>query len=84
MRLRSELRRLEQRRLAHGRHNVPSSAVPSPNPSAAGAPLALSIMVGAIIGAVAHQAVLGAAIGVGVGITIAIVLWLWDRNSIGR
>lgn len=55
-----------------------------PNPSAAGAPLALSILAGAIIGAIAHQAVLGAAIGLGAGIAIAIAVWLRDRSRIGH
>ena len=56
----------------------------SPNPSAAGAPLAVSVLAGATIGAIAHQSVLGAAIGLGVGIVIAVALWLRDRARIGR
>jgi uncharacterized membrane protein (UPF0136 family) len=56
----------------------------APNPSAAGAPLALSILAGAIIGATRHQALVGALAGVAVGIAIAVLLWLIDRNRVGR
>jgi hypothetical protein len=56
----------------------------SPNPSAAGAPLALSIIVGAVIGSIMHQALIGAATGLAVGITIALCVWLWDRRKIGH
>jgi len=55
-----------------------------PSPSAAGAPLALSILAGAVIGSVLHQAVLGAIIGTLVGIALAILMWLLDRGRIGR
>jgi preprotein translocase subunit SecF len=56
----------------------------TPNPSAAGAPLALSIVAGAVIGSMAHQALIGAAIGVVLGIAIAVGVWLWDRKKIGH
>lgn len=55
-----------------------------PNPSAAGAPLALLTVAGAIIGGILHQALLGAVIGVAVGTLIAIVVWLRDRRRIGH
>ena len=55
-----------------------------PNPSAAGAPLALSILAGAVIGAVLHQALLGAIIGTIAGIALAVVVWLRDRGRIGH
>lgn len=61
-----------------------AAAMADPSPSAAGAPLALSILAGAIIGAVAHQALLGAVIGVIGGIAIAVGLWFRDRKRIGR
>lgn len=56
----------------------------SPSPSAAGAPLALSILAGAIVGGMAHQAMLGVIIGMGVGIAIAVAVWLRDRSRIGH
>ena len=55
-----------------------------PNPSAAGAPLALLTVAGAIIGGMLHQPLLGAVIGVGMGILIAVAVWLWDRKKIGH
>lgn len=55
-----------------------------PTPTAAGAPLALSILAGSIIGAIAHQAVIGAAIGLALGVAIAVAVWLRDRNKIGH
>ncbi len=54
-----------------------------PNPSAAGAPLALLIIAGAIIGAMAHHALLGALIGIAAGIAIAVAVWLLDRRKTG-
>lgn len=55
-----------------------------PNPSAAGAPLALLIVAGAIIGGMLHQPLLGAVIGAATGIVIAVVVWLRDRSKIGH
>ncbi|NIJ08035.1 uncharacterized membrane protein (UPF0136 family) [Sphingomonas vulcanisoli] len=54
------------------------------NPIAAGGPLALIIMAGALIGAILHQPSLGVLIGVGLGATIAIALWLIDRERTGE
>ncbi|WP_174274283.1 hypothetical protein [Sphingomonas bacterium] len=54
------------------------------NPIAAGAPLALATMAGALIGAVLGQPSLGVLIGVGFGATLAIGLWLVDRERTGR
>lgn len=56
----------------------------SPNPSAAGAPLALSIIAGTIIGALLHQPSLGLVIGTAVGTLIAIAVWLGDRRRLGE
>lgn len=53
-------------------------------PSAAGAPLALCTMLGALIGAIFHQPSLGLVLGLGVGTSIAIVVWLIDREKIGE
>lgn len=55
-----------------------------PNPSAAGAPLALLTVAGAIIGGMLHQPLLGAVIGVAAGIVIAVIVWLRDRRKIGH
>jgi uncharacterized membrane protein (UPF0136 family) len=55
-----------------------------PNPSAAGAPLALLTIAGAIIGGMLHQPLLGAVVGVATGIVIAVVVWLLDRRKIGH
>jgi ABC-type glucose/galactose transport system permease subunit len=54
------------------------------NPSAAGAPLALLTVAGAIVGGMLHQPLLGALIGVVAGIVIAVLVWLWDRKKIGH
>ncbi len=56
----------------------------SPNPSAAGAPLALLIVAGAVIGGILHQPLLGALIGITLGVAIAVAVWLRDRNRIGH
>lgn len=56
----------------------------APNPSAAGAPLALSILVGAIVGGIYGQPTIGLLIGFGVGAAIAVAVWLNDRRRIGR
>ncbi len=61
-----------------------AAGMASPSPSAAGAPLALSILAGAVIGAMAHQAMLGVIIGIVAGIAIAIAVWLRDRSRIGH
>lgn len=61
-----------------------SAAMARPNPSAAGAPLALLIVAGAIIGGIAHHALLGAVIGTATGILVAILVWLRDRSRIGH
>jgi ABC-type glucose/galactose transport system permease subunit len=55
-----------------------------PNPSAAGAPLALLTVAGAIVGGVLHQPTLGVVIGVAIGIVIAVIVWLRDRSRIGH
>ena len=49
------------------------------NPVAAGAPLALLIMAGALIGSIYGQPTIGILIGVAVGAVIAIGVWLKDR-----
>jgi uncharacterized membrane protein len=56
----------------------------TPSPMAAGAPLAIAIIAGALIGAVYGQPSLGLVIGLGIGIVGAIALWLVDRGRIGR
>lgn len=50
--------------------------MPSRSPVAGGAPLALSIVLGAIIGLVAGEPSLGILIGTGIGIAIALAVWL--------
>jgi hypothetical protein len=50
--------------------------MPSRSPIAGGAPLALSIVAGAVIGFIAGQPTLGILIGAGVGIALALVVWL--------
>lgn len=47
---------------------------------AAGAPLALIIMAGALIGSIKGQPTLGILVGVGVGAVIAVAVWLGDRR----
>ena len=56
----------------------------NPSPTAAGAPLALCVLAGAIIGATQHQAMLGVLIGLAGGIAIAVAVWLRDRGKIGH
>jgi len=49
------------------------------NPIAAGAPLALIIIAGAIVGSIYGQPTIGILGGVAVGAVIAIGVWLKDR-----
>ncbi len=58
--------------------------MPRPSPSAAGAPLALAIFTGVLIGAWLHQPSAGLVAGVAAGAAIAIAVWLVDRRRIGR
>jgi hypothetical protein len=64
--------------------NVASGGMAQPDPSAAGAPLALSILAGAVIGGALHQPLIGAIVGTLAGIAFAVAVWLRDRRKIGR
>ncbi|MBW4331695.1 hypothetical protein KY084_12525 [Stakelama sp. CBK3Z-3] len=57
-----------------------SAKDPKSNPVAGGAPLAIAILGGAIIGLALGQPVAGAVIGVGVGAMIALAIYLFDRR----
>ena len=46
---------------------------------AAGAPLALLIVLGALIGTIAGQPTIGVLVGFGTGVLIALALWWRDR-----
>lgn len=50
--------------------------MPSRSPIAGGAPLALSIIAGAVIGLVIGQPSLGILIGAAAGVAIALAVWL--------
>jgi hypothetical protein len=56
----------------------------TPSPIAAGAPLALTTCLGALIGSILQEPSLGVVIGVGVGVAIAVGLWLVDRRRVGE
>jgi hypothetical protein len=43
--------------------------------------LALSILVGAIVGAVLHQSSIGFLAGLGTGVALALLIWLLDRRG---
>jgi hypothetical protein len=47
---------------------------------AGGFVLALSILVGAVSGAVLHQSSIGMLAGVAVGVLLALLIWLLDRR----
>ncbi len=51
-----------------------------PDPRAAGGPLALSILAGAIIGVVFQQSTLGLLVGSGLGVAFAFAFWFFDRK----
>jgi len=51
----------------------------SRTPMAGGFLLSLSILIGAVVGAVKGEASYGFVIGAGVGITLAVLVWLIDR-----
>jgi uncharacterized membrane protein len=53
-------------------------------PRAAGLPLAIAIILGAIVGAIYGQPTIGLLVGTGVGAIGAIAVWLSDRRRIGR
>jgi hypothetical protein len=48
---------------------------------AGGFVLALSILVGAIAGAVMHQSSIGFLVGLGVGVVLALLIWVLDRSQ---
>lgn len=50
-----------------------------PSPRAGGAILALTILVGAVIGVAMRQPTLGSLAGLAVGVAIALAVWLRDR-----
>lgn len=50
------------------------------NPKAAGAPLALAIILGATIGGMVGQSTIGVLVGTGAGAALAIAVWLVDRR----
>jgi uncharacterized membrane protein (UPF0136 family) len=56
----------------------------SPNPVAAGAPLALVIIAGSLIGAMLHQPTIGFLVGTFLGTALAVAIWLKDKNKIGQ
>ncbi|MET0307410.1 MAG: hypothetical protein ABW023_01775 [Sphingomonas sp.] len=51
----------------------------SRTPMAGGFLLSMSIIVGAVAGAVKGEASFGFVVGAGVGITLAVLVWLLDR-----
>jgi hypothetical protein len=51
----------------------------SRTPMAGGFLLSMSIVIGAIVGAVKGQASLGFVVGAGIGIALAVLVWLVDR-----
>ncbi|WP_203234602.1 hypothetical protein [Sphingomonas solaris] len=53
---------------------------PPPEPRAAGAFIALAVILGAIAGMVLHEPSAGILIGAAVGGAIALALWLKDRR----
>ena len=54
------------------------------SPTAAGGILALTIIAGAIVGGLLHQASAGLLAGLAAGVAIALALWLRERRRIGR
>lgn len=54
------------------------------SPQATGVILALTIIVGAMIGAAYGQPSIGLLVGAAIGIAISIAAWLADRRRIGR
>lgn len=56
----------------------------TPSPQATGAILALTIIVGAMIGAAYSQPSIGLLVGAAIGIAVSIAAWLADRRRIGR
>ncbi len=50
------------------------------NPRAAGAIIAITVIAGAIIGAVRGQPTIGVLAGTALGTAIAIIVWLVDRR----
>ena len=53
-------------------------------PIAAGAILALAILVGTLVGGILGQPSIGVIAGVAVGAVIAIGVWIADRRRVGR
>ncbi|URW75512.1 YtxH domain-containing protein [Sphingomonas donggukensis] len=62
---------------------IPDTRPPAPNrnPKGAGAPIVLSLVVGAAIGFVVHQPTVGFLVGAAVGGGIALLLWMRDRRG---
>ena len=54
------------------------------SPTAGGGIIALTTIVGAVLGGVLHQGSAGLVIGLLVGCAIALALWLRERGRIGR
>lgn len=50
------------------------------SPIAGGAPLALLLIVGTLLGAIFRQPAIGFFIGLSIGIAFCVVLWLRDRR----
>lgn len=61
----------------------PPSPTP-PEPRAAGALIAVSVIVGALVGVVTGQPSAGVIVGAGAGIAMAVAQWLIDRKRAGR
>jgi hypothetical protein len=54
------------------------------SPKSAGGPLAIAIILGALIGSIMHQPTIGVLAGIAVGTVVAVAIWLRDRKRIGR
>ena len=52
----------------------------SPPPRAAGAIIAFTLIVGAIVGTAEGQPTIGVLAGFGIGVLVALILWLRDRR----
>ena len=52
---------------------------PSRSTIGGGAPIALAVMIGTIIGLIERQPTIGFLIGLAVGIVIAVLIWRLDR-----